>query len=179
MSAGNDPSHLPTRDGDASQSLNVIIETPQGCRTKFKFSPEQGVYTIDKILPAGSVFPFDFGFLPSTEGEDGDPLDILVLIEEPAFPGCLVPTRLIGVIEAEQTCRDGKTIRSDRLIGVALASFRYRDVAALNDLPAVVVERVEHFCISYHEQEGRRFRPLGRFGPDRAENLNRNGAKTK
>jgi inorganic pyrophosphatase len=90
-------------------------EAAQGRRTRFKYVPEKRVFAADKMLPEGSVFPFDFGFLPSTEGEDGDPLDILVLMEEPAFPGCLVPALLIGVIEAEQAGKDGKTIRNDRL----------------------------------------------------------------
>jgi len=173
-----DLSRLPTWDTESSPpTLNVLIETPQGCRTKFKFSPEKGIFLVDKLLPEGSVFPFDFGFLPSTHGDDGDPLDILVLMEEPAFPGCLVAARLIGVIEAEQTDKEGKTIRNDRLVGVACVSFRYRDVEALRDLPTVVLEQVEHFFIAYNEQEGRRFRPLGRFGPNRAEKLIRSGRK--
>jgi inorganic pyrophosphatase len=91
---------LPTFDPD-SGDLNVVIETPRGSGCKFKFIPKTGLFTIGHILPAGAVFPFDFGFVPGTEGGDGDPLDVLVLLDAPAFTGCLVPCRLVGVIEAE------------------------------------------------------------------------------
>ncbi|HEX8201166.1 MAG TPA: inorganic diphosphatase, partial [Isosphaeraceae bacterium] len=83
--------------------LNVIIETPKGSRNKFDFDEELGLFKLGGVLPAGAVFPYDFGFVPATRGGDGDPLDVLVLMDEPAFVGCLVPARLIGVIEAEQT----------------------------------------------------------------------------
>src|SRR3954469_6625001 len=85
-----------------SGELNVIIETPKGSRNKFDFDEELGLFKLGGVLPAGAVFPFDFGFVPATRGGDGDPLDVLVLMDEPAFVGCLVAARLIGVIEAEQ-----------------------------------------------------------------------------
>src|SRR5918912_4248095 len=91
--------------------LNVIIETPKGSRNKFDYDEETGLFKIGGVLPAGASFPFDFGFVPSTVGGDGDPLDVLVLMDDPAFPGCLVAARLIGVIQAEQTEKDGKTER--------------------------------------------------------------------
>ena len=72
---------------------------------------------MSKVLPLGASFPFDFGFIPSTKGEDGDPLDVLVLTEEPAFVGCVLPALLIGVLEAEQT-EKGETVRNDRLVAV-------------------------------------------------------------
>src|SRR5205807_404345 len=89
-------------DNDAGV-LHVIIETPKGSRNKFKYDPEHGLFKLSGVLPLGAVFPYDFGFVPSTTGGDGDPLDVLVLMDEPAFAGCLVPGRLIGVIEAEQS----------------------------------------------------------------------------
>jgi inorganic pyrophosphatase len=98
--------------------LRVIIETPQGSRNKFDYDAELGLFKLGGVLPAGAVFPFDFGFVPSTTGGDGDPLDVLVLMDEAAFAGCLVEARLIGVIEAKQTERDGKTTRNDRLVAV-------------------------------------------------------------
>ncbi len=97
--------HLDARDFE-SGDLNVIIETPKGSRNKFKFDEKLGIFTLKHVLPLGAVFPFDFGFIPSTRGEDSDPLDVLVLMDEPAFAGCLVPARLLGVIEAEQTGYD-------------------------------------------------------------------------
>src|SRR4051794_7660199 len=104
-----------------SGNVNVIIDTPKGSRNKFKYDADHALFKLTKILPAGSAFPFDFGYIPGTQGEDGDPIDVLVLMDEAAFVGCLVPARLIGVIEAEQT-EDGKTLRNDRLIAVAAMS---------------------------------------------------------
>src|SRR5262249_59130695 len=88
-------------------------------RTKFKYDEKHGLFIFDKALPIGQNFPFDFGFLPSTKGGDGDPLDILVLTDEPTFVGCLVHAKLLGVIEAEQT-ENGETNRNDRLIAVPI-----------------------------------------------------------
>jgi inorganic pyrophosphatase len=88
MSAAN-ISKLPPFD-PGSDAVNVIVETPRGCRTKFKYDDKSGLFRFDKMMPTGLTFPFDFGFLPSTRGEDGDPLDVLILTEEPAFPGCLI-----------------------------------------------------------------------------------------
>jgi inorganic pyrophosphatase len=99
-------------DGD---ELTVIIETPKGSQNKYAYDPRFGTFVLDGVLPAGAVFPFDFGFVPSTIGDDGDPLDVLVLMDAAAFTGCIVASRLIGVIEAEQT-ENGKTFRNDRLI---------------------------------------------------------------
>jgi inorganic pyrophosphatase len=101
-----------------SGELNVIIETPRGCRNKYSYDEKRGVFKLSSVLPAGAVFPFDFGFIPRTIGDDGDPLDILVLMDEPVFSGCFVAARLLGVIEARQT-EDGKTERNDRLIAVS------------------------------------------------------------
>lgn len=151
-------------------NYNAIIETPRGSRNKFKFNEKHGVFALSSVLPAGAVFPFDFGFLPSTRGEDGDPLDVLVLLDESTAMGCLVPVRLVGVIEAEQT-EQGKTKRNDRLISVAAASHLYKDIQSLEDLSAGVVGEVEHFFISYNEFRGRQFKPVGRHGPGRAREL--------
>jgi inorganic pyrophosphatase len=101
-----------------SGNLNVIIETPKGCRNKYAFDIDLQSYRLMGVLPAGAVFPFDFGSIPGTIGEDGDPLDVLLLMDEPVFTGCLVEARVLGVIEAEQT-EKGKTERNDRLIAVA------------------------------------------------------------
>src|ERR671933_2536230 len=105
--------------------LHVVIETPKGSRNKFKFDERLRLFRLSGVLPLGAVFPFDFGFVPCTSAPDGDPLDVLVLMDEPAFAGCLLTTRLIGVIEADQT-EEGQTVRNDRLIGVAENSRDHR-----------------------------------------------------
>ncbi len=155
-------------------AVNAIVETPKGSRNKFKYDPELGLFRLNKVLPAGAVFPFDFGFIPSTLGGDGDPLDVLVLMDESAFTGCLVWARLIGVIEAEQT-EGGKTERNDRLIAVAVESYDHEDVQELDQISQNLVDEIEHFFISYEKIEGKEFTPLGRFGSEQAKALVRAG----
>jgi inorganic pyrophosphatase len=165
--------NFPPRDPDDG-TWNVLIETPQGSRNKFDYDPDRGLFKLKKVLPLGSVFPFDFGFVPSTLADDGDPLDVLVLMDAPAFTGCLVPARLIGVIEGQQLV-EGHKQRNDRLIGVAAASHAYKDLNSLKDLPDAPVTEIEHFFISYHELEGKPFKPIGRHGPRHAERLVKEG----
>src|ERR1700723_2517088 len=97
-----DPVDLNPFDSADKQLLRVVIETPKGSRNKFAFDPKEHIYELKKVLPAGMTFPYDFGFAPSTKAEDGDPVDVLVLMDEPAFAGCLAPARLIGEIEGGQ-----------------------------------------------------------------------------
>ncbi|MBV9211585.1 MAG: inorganic diphosphatase [Acidobacteria bacterium] len=160
-----------------SGDLNVVIETPKGSRNKFNFDEELGLFKLGGVLPAGASFPFDFGFVPATLGGDGDPLDVLVLMDEAAFAGCLVRSRLIGVVEAEQTERDGETTRNDRLIAVAAESRTHKDVQSLAEVSHQLVKEIEHFFISYNQIKGKEFKPLGRFGSDRAKELVLDGAK--
>jgi inorganic pyrophosphatase len=77
-------------------SIEVVIETPKGSRNKFKYDPISHRFKLSKVLPEGMVFPHDFGFVPNTKGPDGDPIDVLVLVDEPTFPGCSLECRLIG-----------------------------------------------------------------------------------
>jgi inorganic pyrophosphatase len=166
---------LPAVDPSTGE-LNAVIETPKGSRNKLGFDPKLGLFKLKTVLPAGAVFPFDFGMVPNTIGEDGDPLDVLVLMDEPVAAGVLVPARLIGVIEAEQT-EKGKTERNDRLIAVAADSRTHHGVRALSDLSETLVCEIEHFFESYNEARGKRFKPVGRAGPDRAQSLVRKGEK--
>ncbi len=157
--------------------VQLIIETPQGSRSKFAYEPDKGAFVLKKVMPVGSVFPYDFGFLPSTQGEDGDPLDVLILLDAPLFQGNLVLSRLLGVIEAEQTERDGKTERNDRLIAVASCSQEYHDTHELSDLPANIVTEIEHFFVSYNQLAGKTFKPVNRGDSERAKALVEDGRK--
>jgi inorganic pyrophosphatase len=159
-----------------TKHLNVIIESPKGCRNKYTFDEHKDLFVLSGILPVGAVFPFDFGFIPGTTGGDGDPLDVLVLMDEPAFPGCLVPSRLIGVIEAKQT-EKGKTGRNDRLIAVAAKSIVHADIKFISDLNRVMLEQMEHFFISYNEIKGKKFKSLGRFGIKKALKIVTDGTR--
>jgi inorganic pyrophosphatase len=151
--------------------LNVIVETPQGSCNKFNFDPATGLFILGAAMPAGVTFPFEFGFIPSTKGEDGDPLDILLLMDAPTFVGCLVKTRLVGVIEARQSTKKGKFERNDRLIGVAVKSRRHEGVRTLHDLAPELLAEIEHFFASYNAMKGQQFKVLGRHGPKRATKL--------
>ena len=157
--------------------LNVVIETPKGSRNKYNYDEKLGLFKLGGVLTSGASFPFDFGFVPSTLGGDGDPLDVLVLMDEPAFAGCLVRTRLVGVVEAEQTERDGETTRNDRLIGVAADSRLHTRVRTLERLGTTLLEEIEHFFVSYNQIKGKEFKPLARSGPGRARELVEEGMK--
>jgi inorganic pyrophosphatase len=161
------PKTLDTLDAYDGDALMVVIETPKGSQNKFVFEPRFGAFVLKGMLPVGAVFPFDFGMIPSTEGGDGDPLDILILMDAPAYPGCIVPARLIGVIEAQQT-EDGRTEQNDRLLAVASNSARHQSIRELADLSPDLIGQIEHFFISYNSAKGKEFKPTGRFGPDRA-----------
>jgi inorganic pyrophosphatase len=146
--------------GKKHGTLQVIVETPKGSRNKFSFDPDQGIFALKKVLPAGMVFPYDFGFLPQTIANDGDPIDVLLLMDEPAFTGCAVRAVLIGVIEGEQL--DGKKkIRNDRLLAVAEANHMYSNIRKLSDLPRPFLEELENFFVNYHELEGKKYKLLG------------------
>src|SRR6201998_4591621 len=107
-----DPSTLKPYDAGDKELLRVVIETPKGSRNKFAFEADQRVFELKKVLPAGMAFPYDFGFVPSTRADDGDPIDVLLLMDESAHPGTLMRCRLVGIIEGEQK-EDGKSERND------------------------------------------------------------------
>jgi inorganic pyrophosphatase len=150
--------------------LQVVIETPRGSRNKYSFDPEQRVFRLKSALPNGMVFPFDFGFVPSTIGGDGDPLDVLVLMDEPAFPGCVLLVRLLGVMEAEQT-EHGKTNRNDRLISVAETSQLFANFKTVDDLSKQLRTEIEDFFNNYHRLQGKQSRTLSWSKPATAERL--------
>src|SRR4051794_19303979 len=160
--------NLPPFDPE-SGDLNAVVETIKGSRNKFAYDEALGLFRLKGVLPAGASFPYDFGFVPSTKGGDGDPLDVLVLMDEPAFAGCLVPARLVGVIIAEQTERDGTVERNDRLIAVASNSHTHEGVRQLRDLSSNLLDEIEHFFVSYNVARGKTFTPTGREGPDAAK----------
>jgi len=148
--------------------VQVIIETPRGSRNKYAFDPKQKIFELKKVLPEGMTFPHDFGFIPSTEAEDGDPLDVMILMDEPVFPGCLVKARLVGVIEGVQT-KDGKKERNDRLLAVATSSHTHSDVKSVKDLNKSLLDELEKFFVNYHLDDGEKFKVLACKGPTAAE----------
>ena len=180
--SGTDLEQLPAFADEKSDVLNAIVETPKGSRNKFKFDSEHALFKLKTLLPVGAVFPFDFGFIPSTIAEDGDPIDVLILMDEPVAVGTLIEVRLVGIIEAEQTekKKNGKeTTRNDRVIAVSSVSYNYSDVRSLNDLNENLLDEIEHFFVSYNESRGKKFKVLGRHGPKRALELVKEAEKRK
>lgn len=149
------------------RECRVVVETPKGRRNKFDYDPEVDAFTLGGLLPEGLAFPFDFGFIPSTLAEDGDPLDVMILMDEPAHVGCVLTVRVIGVIEAEQK-ESGKTTRNDRLIGVAAHSYSHENVQTIADVNKSMLDQVEEFFISYNKSRGKKFKIKGVHGPSRA-----------
>lgn len=144
--------------------VHAIIETPKGSRNKYAYNPDTRIFELKKILPVGAVFPFNFGFIPRTRAGDGDPLDIIVIMDESSFTGCLLRARVLGVIEATQT-EKGKPVRNDRIIGVPEDAEIENDLRTIKDLNKNVVTEIENFFVSYHAQRGVKFKPLGIGGP--------------
>lgn len=167
---GASPTRIPAFADEDQKVLNAVIETPSGSRNKFKFDEELGFFALSGVLPEGMVFPHAFGFVPNTKAADGDPEDILIIMDEPTFTGCIVRTRLLGVIEAEQT-EDGKTERNDRLISVAAHSRDYSEIQNLDDLNKNMVKEIEQFFMNYNKERGKKFRVLGTRGPKQALKL--------
>ncbi len=150
--------------------INVIIDTPKGSRNKFKYDEQAQCFRLSRILPVGASFPYDFGAIPRTLADDGDALDVLVIGEEPSFPGCLMSVKLIGGVRAEQT-EKGKTIRNDRLLAVPVTSANPATLFHIDELPSARVAEIEHFFVSYNQAHGRHFRPTGHAGPEEAERV--------
>jgi inorganic pyrophosphatase len=158
-----------------SAALRAVIETPRGSRNKYAYDPDSGAFALATVLPEGMTFPFDFGFIPSTLGDDGDPVDVLVLMDAPVPCGCLLECRLLGVIEARQKDKGKPWIRNDRLIAVACHARSHNAVNTLRELPRPVLHDIQAFFVDYNRLDDKTFRPLGVRGPRRAEKLVKKG----
>ncbi|HEY4368700.1 MAG TPA: inorganic diphosphatase [Steroidobacteraceae bacterium] len=161
------PDDVPTFDPDTGL-LRVLIDTPAGSRNKYKFDASVGLFKISRVLPAGMVFPHDFGSVPGTRAEDGDPLDVLVLGLAPAFAGCLASVRLIGMLRAVQVDR-GKRVRNDRLIGIAVTPVNRPLTRNLQALDPQHLRDIEEFFVAYNRTQGRQFTVTGKAGVQAAQ----------
>jgi inorganic pyrophosphatase len=166
---------LPTFKPNAADlndaDLLVVVDTPKGSHQKYAFSDALGSFELRRILPLGMAFPYDFGFVPSTLADDGDPLDILLLLDDPSPIGCIVRTRPIGVIEARQRARGSAWTRNDRLVAVAVADKTRSDIRTLSDLSPGLLAGVEDFFRAYNALDDKTFETIGRGGPEDALGL--------
>jgi len=152
--------------------LQVVIETPKNSRNKYAYDHQRRVLVLKKVLPAGMMFPYDFGFVPSTMADDGDAIDVLVLMDEPAFPGCVLDARVIGVIVGEDELEDGGTRRNDRVLAVATMSDTFENVQTFEDLPKQMVTSMQEFFVNYPRLlKGKVYKVLGVEGPEVAMRL--------
>jgi inorganic pyrophosphatase len=132
------------------KNFNIIIEAPYKSRNKYSYDEETGLFKLKKILPSGISFPCDMGFISNTLGDDGDPLDALILMDELTYPGCLVECRLLGVIEAIQTEKRKKN-RNDRYMFVPAEMKEYDHLKNISDLNKTKVESIINFFKVYND----------------------------
>ncbi len=158
-----------------SGDLRAVIETPRGSRNKFRYDPECDCFELATALPEGMSFPFDYGFVPSTLGDDGDPLDLLVLMDAPVPSGCILRCRLIGVIEARQKEKGKSWTRNDRLIAVARHARTHEGIKTLDQLRPHTLDDITAFFIDYNKLHDKKFEPLGTHGPRRGAKLVKRG----
>src|SRR4051794_15456089 len=161
---------LPAYDKQ-DDAWNVVIETPAGSRNKYEFDPRRKMFKLSSILADGMSFPYDFGFLPNTRGGDGDPLDVLLISDDPVPCGCLVPARLVGVIEARQTGRNGDTTRNDRLIAMPIKAKEMDRCRSLKQFNKQRLQDIRHFFESYNGARGKKFKVIAIRGPAKAQQL--------
>lgn len=160
----------------ATGRVTAVIDTPKGSRGKYKYVPDSGLFRLNKLLPLGAYFPYNFGFIPATKAEDGDALDVLVIMDEPVHIGAILSVRIIGVLRAEQTETaknetETKTFRNDRLLAVLDTPQNPPEFSHYRDLPPRRLAEIEHFFLSYNLMEGRAFKSLGPAGPHEALQL--------
>lgn len=159
-----------------SGDLRAVVETPRGSRNKFRYDPDCDCFELATALPEGMSFPFDFGFVPSTLGDDGDPLDLLVIMDAPVPSGCVLRCRLIGVIEARQKEKGKDWTRNDRLIAVATHARTHEGIKTLDQLRPHTLEDITAFFVDYNKLHDKKFEPVGRHGPRRGAKLVKQGA---
>jgi inorganic pyrophosphatase len=173
-----DPSRLAPLDPNARSTIQVIIETPKGSRNKYAFDAKLRIFQLKKVLPTGMAFPYDFGFIPSTVAEDGDPTDVLVLMDEPAFPGCLLKCRVVGIIEGQQGKKKSKE-RNDRIVAIERDNHSFSHVKHVRDLGQTFVEELEEFFVNYHALDGKKYRIIDVKGPSEARRRIEDGMRAR
>ena len=160
---------LPPRDRDGH--LHVVVESPRGSGLKLKYDPELGAFTLSRVLALGVTYPFDWGFVPGTSADDGDPLDAMVLTDCPSYPGIVLACAPIGVVRVEQDDKDGGRERNDRVIAVPIKADRFAPLREAGDLPERMRDELQQFFLSAVLFAQKNAKLLGWGGPGEAEAL--------
>ncbi len=135
---------------------NAVIEIPKGNRNKFELDKKTGLIRLDRYLFSSSHYPGDYGFIPQTLAGDGDPLDILVMVSEPTFSGCLIEARIIGLFKMRDHGQEDY-----KILSVPNSDPMMRDYHDLDDLPSHYLQEVSHFFATYKQLEGVEIEVLG------------------
>src|SRR6201987_383599 len=149
-----------SEDGD----VHVVIKTPRGTRAKFAYDPKLETFALTKSLLTGLTYPHDWGFVPSTRGDDGDPLDVMVIHDAATFPGLVLSCRIIGVLQIEQKSK-GNAERNDRLFAVPRRSHSEQGLRDVRDLSKPIQEELEKFFVMTDELEDKKLEIIGWKGP--------------
>jgi len=148
---------------NAPEELTAVIEIPFGSRNKYELDKETGLIRLDRVLYSAVHYPGDYGFIPRTLHEDGDPLDVLVLVKEETFPGCLIDVRALGVLRMLDRGEP-----DDKILAVPLHDPYHQEWFDIADIPQHQLREVEHFFHSYKDLEGKRVQIVGWEKSDRA-----------
>ena len=168
---------LPLQDPETGD-ITVIVETPKGSHNKYKYDPECRALRLSAVLGEGLSFPYDFGFFPSTLGDDGDPLDVLLFLDHGVPPCTVVSARLLGVLEIRQRAEAEKRwTRNDRFLAVATHAHDHGHLKTLDDLRPHMLDEIESFFAHYAGLNGKQLEVLARKGPHRALKLLKAGAR--
>jgi inorganic pyrophosphatase len=155
----------------------VVVETPRGSRAKFAYDPKLKTFTLSKSLLTGLAYPHDWGFVPSTKADDGDPIDIMVVHDAATFPGLVLACRVIGILQIEQKSK-GKTERNDRLFAVPRRSHSEQGLEDVRDLSKPIQQELEKFFKATDELEDKKLEIIGWKGPKSALQAIKGAAKS-
>ena len=147
----------------APDVVYAVIEIPKGSRNKYEYDKDKEAFALDRVLYSPFHYPAEYGIIPQTLWDDGDPFDIMVLMDEPTFPGCIIETRPIGVMRMIDA---GDS--DDKVLGVPVNDPRFQDVKDIPDLPQAFLNEIVHFFQDYKKLEGKKTEVLGWENRDKA-----------
>ena len=150
------------------KSIEVIIETTAGSAVKYNYDRGASVFKVKKVLPLGMVFPYHFGFIPNTIGDDGGALDAMIISEHGSFSGAHLNCRLIGALMASQKEKGKKSLRNDRFFFISVDSLLYEHIKTINDFGVKHNHQLKQFFINYNKAEDKIFTPIKVIGPAQA-----------
>jgi inorganic pyrophosphatase len=137
-------------------TVNVLIEIPGGSKNKYEFDKDLQAFALDRVLYSSVQYPLDYGFIPNTLADDGDPLDGLVIMDQPTFPGCVIAARPIGMLEMI----DGGD-RDEKLLCVPVTDPRYTNIKSLQDVASHRLDEISEFFRTYKNLEKKETEILG------------------